>query len=61
MTATQEVDVMVVVPPSGRVRVKVCRTGADVVLVPEVMVSSGALDVVEVVAGGVVVSPMHIC
>ena len=37
-TATHEVDVRVVVPPSGRVLVKVWRTGADVVLVPEVMV-----------------------
>lgn len=39
----------VVVPPLGRVLVKVWRTGADVVLEPEVMVVSGAwLDVLVV-------------
>lgn len=40
-TATQEVEVRVVVPPSGSVLVKVWATGADVVLEPDVMVDCG--------------------
>lgn len=40
-TATQEVEVRVVVPPSGSVLVKVWATGADVVLDPDVIVDCG--------------------